>query len=627
MTPNTGDYGVQYLEVTAQSATAASWDSTNHVDPVYRAFVPVYVDPPAPVISSVSVGGKAVSGSTFANNSTTATEFSFDVTGVVAGATVSVFADGGTTPIATGTVASGDTTITLTTDGKTTIANGSHEFTVKQTIATTAATLYAGWTSTSTGVAPGAEYPIAASSVDSPASAGTALTIGLAVLEQPNNTAQAGALYQYVLATNAPSGDTVTVNQSTWTLPTGMTYNATTQTFTWTPTTAQANTSPEFSATVSDSEGNTTSIGPVDISVILGLAPIDVPANATSGGNVSVSFSGSQLEVYDNIGKAAVGTDTFKASDVVTIDLPANQANAVSITLPSSSSAATPKELLIQGATGSTNNQVTLVGPGWSNTFTLGVAGADTTVTGNGLVVTLDPVQKLTLQGKGVQNDFALGSSSVPTTVMASSGSNTLDFSSDTAPVNVNLGLNSGTAQSMWGMTNGLSIYGVINKLIGTAKQNDVLIAGPATTEIVAGAGNDTIKGGSGNNILIGGGGNDTIIGGTGRNLIIAGAGNSTIYANGWQNTVYAGTTNLSGTASSSAATSSATNDQALLSLLNQGPRAGLSAASRRAKAATVKNPLAVGVLSFQDTGATDTIIGSLKGSSYILGKNSTLKS
>ena len=56
VTPTSGFYGVQVLEVTAQSATAASWDSTAGVNPVYRAFVPVYVDPPAPQIASISVG-------------------------------------------------------------------------------------------------------------------------------------------------------------------------------------------------------------------------------------------------------------------------------------------------------------------------------------------------------------------------------------------------------------------------------------------------------------------------------------------------------------------------------------------------------------------------------------------
>ena len=123
---------------------------------MYRAFVPVYVAPPAPQIDSISVDGQTVTGSTTANNSSTATELSFNISGRSRGATVSVYIDGGATPIATGTVGRrGVTTITLTTtDGTTTIPSGSHEFTVEQTIATTAPYLFADFTETSPGPSP-----------------------------------------------------------------------------------------------------------------------------------------------------------------------------------------------------------------------------------------------------------------------------------------------------------------------------------------------------------------------------------------------------------------------------------------------------------------------------------------
>jgi len=176
VTPTTGYYGVQVLEVTAQSATAAPWDAGSGVGPVYRAFVPVFVAPPAPQLDSISVNGLTVSGSTSANNSNTANELSFNVSGVISGVTVSVYVDGVSAPIATGTVASGATSITLTTDGTTVILNGNREFTVKQTLATSALLLFADF-STSTGQ-PGTQFQIPASSVTSPASAGTALTIG-----------------------------------------------------------------------------------------------------------------------------------------------------------------------------------------------------------------------------------------------------------------------------------------------------------------------------------------------------------------------------------------------------------------------------------------------------------------
>jgi len=180
VTPTTGYYGVQALEITAQSATAASWDTSAHVDPVYRSYVPVFVAPPAPLIGSVSVGGQTVTGSTSANNSSTATELSFNITGAIAGATVSVYVDGVTAPIATGTVSTGATTITVTTDGKTTIASGSREFTVAQSVATGAMSLFGDFVANSAGSPyPNAQFAIPASSVDSAPSAGTALTIGL----------------------------------------------------------------------------------------------------------------------------------------------------------------------------------------------------------------------------------------------------------------------------------------------------------------------------------------------------------------------------------------------------------------------------------------------------------------
>ena len=64
------------------TATGTAWDSSSNVNAVYRSFVPVYVAPAAPVLSSISSGGKTISGSTFNNNGTANTQFSFNITGV-----------------------------------------------------------------------------------------------------------------------------------------------------------------------------------------------------------------------------------------------------------------------------------------------------------------------------------------------------------------------------------------------------------------------------------------------------------------------------------------------------------------------------------------------------------------
>ena len=184
VTPVAGYYGMQVLEITAQSATPAAWDSTSGTDPVYRAFVPVYVAPPTPTITSILAGGQPVTTSTFDNNSSTSSELSFNISGVVSGATVSVYMDGGATPLLSGTATTG--TLTLTTDGSTKIADGAHTFTVVQSVASGAITNYANWSSSG----PATTFPIASTAIKSAASAGTSLTIGLFVLNTPPTVAR-----------------------------------------------------------------------------------------------------------------------------------------------------------------------------------------------------------------------------------------------------------------------------------------------------------------------------------------------------------------------------------------------------------------------------------------------------
>ena len=172
-TPASGYCGVQVLDVSAQAATTPPWDSAVGVSPQYQAAVPVYVAPPAPQIASITAGGQPVTGST------SATSLSFDIAGVsssdtTTATTVSVYMDGGSTPIATGTLAAGDTTVTLP---NVTVPAGSHQFTVEQTITTLALTVYDDWSTASGQLEPGSQYAIASTNLTSPASAATSLTI------------------------------------------------------------------------------------------------------------------------------------------------------------------------------------------------------------------------------------------------------------------------------------------------------------------------------------------------------------------------------------------------------------------------------------------------------------------
>jgi hypothetical protein len=464
---------------------------------------------------------------------------------------------------------------------------------------TPALTLYADW-STSSG--PGTQFPVDAGSVQSTASGGETITIGLQVLAQPVSKARAGELYTYVVQTNAPAGDSITVTPVT--LPTGMTFNGT-ATFSWTPTSSQLNTSPTFEATVSDSQGRTITIGPLSISVVIGLTPTQVPINATSGGSVTVSFSGGNVEVYDNIGKTMLTNQSFKSTDTVEVDLPAGQTNSVVVDLPATG-AAMPHEVYVSGASQSTNNQVTVNGNAAADTYTL----AGNTLTANGMEVLDSVVQKLTIVGMAGDNDYVLTSSAVPLTVVNYGNQGTLDFSHDTAGVAVNLGMYRGQTQNMAGWSTSLAIYGILNEIIGS-NHTDTLTGGVAPMTIIhAGTGTDRIVGGIGNNIIVGGGGSDTITGSSSRNLLIAGSGTSTIYANGNSDMVFAGTTNYDA------------NDQALINLLNQGPNVLYGYSMRRALASIARNPaLLANLLSFQDSGAHDTIFGNGLNNWYVTGK------
>ena len=296
-----------------------------------------------------------------------------------------------------------------------------------------------------------AEYSVPASSINSAASAGTTLSIGLLVLAQPASSAQVGVPYTYTVQTNAPSGDTVTVTPVT--LPAGMQFNGA-NTFTWTPTNAQVNTAPDVRAPRSPTPTATRPRSVrSDISVILGLAPVEVPVNTTSGGNVTVSFSGNQVEVYDNIAKAVLSKATFKSTDA-DHDRFARRPGEQRVDRAPQQRQRRDSEG--DAGPGATAARRTTRSP-W-----LGRAGptrsplAGSTVTANGLATQLTDVQKLTLNGRRRQQLLhAQFQQPCPPAIVDAGGYNTLDFSHDTAGVNVNLGLDKGQAQSIapWNTT------------------------------------------------------------------------------------------------------------------------------------------------------------------------------
>jgi cyclophilin family peptidyl-prolyl cis-trans isomerase len=563
-TPTTRTFTVNVVADTATGNVANPWAGKTPAAPASIVFQPQ--------------SGQGTSTLTSANNSSAATKLQFLVTGVTSGDQVTVYADG----VAIGTAQATSSTVTVSTNGTSSLLDGSHTFTATQSLST-AATYTDSGSSSRNETANVASY--------SSPSAQLKVFTSLALTATPSASAKVGQVYAYTVQTNAPAGDTVTVTPGT--LPSGMSFSG--NTFTWTPTTSQANTSPSFSASVSDSLGHTAAIGPVSIAVSQGVGVTTIPVNVSLGGDVTITLSGNQFQIYDNIAKAILNSSTFNSTDTIEIDCPAGQTNLVTVVLPTSTVAALPKQVLVQGKTGSTNNQVTIVGTNGTNKFTL----AGGTVTANGLATAIATVQKLTLKGGAGNDTYALNSSTVPAAIVDTGGYNTVDFSKDTAGVNVNLGLDHGQAQSIAPWKTTLAITGVINKLIGTAF-SDVLTGGRAATTLIrGGSGSDTITGGSGDNILVGGGGNDTITGGAGANLLIAGSGNCTLIAKGKSDIVFAGST------------SADANDQALMTLLQDKSRVSYGYSARRILASSAKNPvLAASPVTFLDSGGHDTVIG-----------------
>ena len=159
----------------------------------------------------------------------------------------------------------------LTTDGSTTIPSGNHTFTVKE--ATPEALLFGDFgTNNSGSYAPGTEYAVPQSVLTSGASAGVTLTIGLVSRAVRRLKPRSAPLHLHRhdqcpqrrhrdRHARDPSLGNAVVRRDLY-------LDAQQR---------QVDTSPAFEVTVSDADGNSTTIGPVNISVILGLVPISVP--------------------------------------------------------------------------------------------------------------------------------------------------------------------------------------------------------------------------------------------------------------------------------------------------------------------------------------------------------------
>ena len=111
---------------------------------------------------------------------------------------------------------------------------------------------------------------------------------------------------------------------------------------------------------------------------------------------------------------------------------------------------------------------------------------------------------------------FIVGAEALMTGPIAGGGgSDTLDYSSHTAPVSVDLAA---------GVATGIASFSAIPNVIGGAA-NDTLAGNGISNRLEGGAGDDTITGAGGDDNLLGGAGDDAIAGGGGNDVIDGGAG------------------------------------------------------------------------------------------------------
>jgi cyclophilin family peptidyl-prolyl cis-trans isomerase len=227
--------------------------------------VPLFVDPAAPtgisLLAASDTGSSNSDDITSLNNANSSSELQFSVTGLTVGDTVILL--NGSTQI--GSVVATASTMTIKTNGTTTLSNGTHQITAEQVLPNQAYTV--GNTSGTT-------------SLTSVASSALGVTIDsttLPFISFPITAAITGRPYIYTAQVSdpVPTGIAYTLVSA----PAGFSINASTGVVTWTPTAAQiGNNVVQIRAT--DLAGNT-SIQAFDVVVTAG-PPVTIVSTTTA---------------------------------------------------------------------------------------------------------------------------------------------------------------------------------------------------------------------------------------------------------------------------------------------------------------------------------------------------------
>ena len=165
----------------------------------------------------------------------------------------------------------------------------------------------------------------------------------------------------------------------------------------------------------------------------------------------------------------------------------ANKADQLTVNFAYGGFFTLPLGLTFAAGAGNPADSLVVLGANVANTFNLN--GKMLAV--DGLPINFAGVQNIKLVGGTASDYYTLVSSPANLTLVNSGGTDTLDFSSDTAAITLNLGQRR-PAQPIapWGKT--LALQGVFDNLIGT----------PYNDALTGGAGTGIINGDGGNNVL-----------------------------------------------------------------------------------------------------------------------------
>ncbi len=212
--------------------------------------------------------------------------------------------------------------------------------------------------------------------------------------------------------------------------------------------------------------------------------PVLTVALPSTAAQFSLRRSGANLQVVADSSGAVVFNQPLSAMSQLQIVGAADTAEQLTVNFAYGGVFTLPLGVTFAAGAGAPPDSLIVRGANVANTFNLNGAA----LVADGLVVNFADVQEIRLDGGTASDYYTLVSSPAALTLVNSGGTDTLDFSQDTAGISLNLGLSGGQAQPIapWGTT--LSLKGVFRNIVGTAFADTLTGgAGPALSGAAAG--------------------------------------------------------------------------------------------------------------------------------------------